>query len=57
MRYDKNFAAFIKHTEWYQFVYGIGYVPTDEAPEEARKAMERYNSYTYNTDQKKRPSG
>jgi hypothetical protein len=47
MRYDKNYAYFRPHTEWYNFVVGVGYVPTDEAPPEAVKAMEEYNSYSF----------
>lgn len=47
MRYDKNFAYFRPHFDWYMFVHGVGYVPTERAPEEARKAMDKYNSYTY----------
>ena len=45
MRYDKNFLYFISHTDWYKFVVGVGYVPTDKAPEEAIKAMKKYNAY------------
>ncbi len=47
MRYDKNFVVFAKDADWSVFVKGIGYVPTEKAPEEARKAMDKYNSYTY----------
>lgn len=51
MRYDENFAFFITHTDWYTFVVGKGYVPTEKAPEKAVQAMEAYNSYTYNKKQ------
>lgn len=47
MRYDKSFAYFRPHFDWYRFEHGVGYVPTEKAPEEARKAMDKYNSYTY----------
>ena len=47
MRYDKNFAMFGKYSEWYDFVAGIGYLPTDEAPLESVLAMLEYNSYTF----------
>ena len=50
MRYDKNFAKFGGHPEWYELKKGIGYVPTEKAPEEAKKAMEKYNSYHFNFD-------
>lgn len=53
MRYDKNYAYFRPHEEWYTLVKGIGYVPTEKAPPEAVKAMEEYNSYTFNPDPKK----
>ena len=43
MRYDKDLALFAKHLDWYKVVHGIGYVPTDKAPEKARNAMENYN--------------
>lgn len=49
MRYDKNYAYFSQHDEWYTFVKGVGYVPTDKAPAEAVKAIEEYNSYTFGT--------
>ena len=38
---------FAKDADWSVFVKGVGYVPTEKAPEEARKAMDKYNSYTY----------
>ena len=47
MRYDKNLVIFLGHTEWYTFEVGVGYVPTDEAPPEAVKAMAEYNSYSF----------
>ena len=47
MRKDPNYMIFAGHPDWYTFKIGVGYVPTDKAPEEARKAMEEYNSYTY----------
>ena len=47
MRYDKNYAIFAKDADWSEFIKGIGYVPTDKAPEEAKKAMKKYNSYTF----------
>ena len=47
MRYDKNFAMFAKHTEWYDFVVGVGYLPTEKAPLESVLAMLEYNSYTF----------
>ena len=47
MRYDRNFAVFASHYDWYTFVKGVGYVPTDKAPAEAVEAMKKFNSYTY----------
>lgn len=45
MRIDPNLKIFFDHEEWYTFEKGVGYVPTDKAPEEAVKAMKEYNSY------------
>ncbi len=47
MRYDKNFAYFVSHSDWYEFVVGKGYVPTEKAPPEAVKAIEEYNLYRF----------
>ena len=51
MRADRNLILFLKNTEWYTFVVGKGYVPTEKAPPKAVQAMEAYNSYTYNKKQ------
>lgn len=53
MRYDKNYAYFRPHFDWYTVIKGVGYVPTDKAPPEAVEAMREYNSYTFNPDPKK----
>lgn len=45
MKIDPNFIVFADHSEWYTFVKGKGYVPTEKAPKEAREAMERLNKY------------
>jgi hypothetical protein len=50
MRIDPNFIVFAGHTDWYVFEKGVGYTPTDKAPEEAVKAMKAFNSYTYKTE-------
>ena len=50
MRYDKNFAVFAKHTNWYNFVIGYGYVPTDKAPTKVERAMFEYNCYRFWND-------
>ena len=47
MRYDENFNCFSSHTEWYEFVIGVGYVPNDLATIQATIAMVEYNSYTF----------
>lgn len=47
MRYDRNYAYFRPHFEWYYFVPGIGYIPSEEAPEDAVEAMISYNAYTF----------
>ncbi len=47
MRYDKNYAFFAPHHDWYTIVIGVGYVPTEKAPPEAVKAIEDFNSYTF----------
>jgi hypothetical protein len=48
MRYDKNYAYFAPHFDWYKFDAEVGYVPTEKAPEEAVIAMDKYNFYTFN---------
>lgn len=48
MRYDENFAFFSSHSEWYEFVAGKGYIPTDKAPPKAVEAIKKYNSYRFN---------
>lgn len=54
MKYDRNYAYFITHTDWYTEVKGIGYVPTDKAPPEAVNAMKTYNAYTFNPEPAKK---
>ena len=45
MRIDPNYIIFAGHPEWSVFDPEKGYIPTDEAPEEAKEAMKRYNEY------------
>ena len=45
MRYDRNFAVFVGHSEWYTFEPGVGYIPTAEAPDYVVEAINKYNSY------------
>ena len=47
MRYDRNYEYFTRNRDWYKLIYGVGYIPTETAPEEAVKAMDEYNSYTF----------
>lgn len=47
MRIDRNFLKFTEHDEWYISEVGHMYIPTDKCPEEAKEAMDRYNSYTF----------
>lgn len=47
MRVDPNAIVFIMHSDWYRRDENVGYIPTKKAPEMAKKAMERYNSYTF----------
>ncbi len=47
MRRDENLFVFIGHPEWYTLDLNKGYIPTKEAPAEAVKAMEAYNSYSF----------
>lgn len=44
MKIDKDFKAFCSHSEWYDIIEGVGYVPTKECPEDAKDAMERVNA-------------
>lgn len=43
MKYDRDYVVFAGHFDWFKAVPGVGYVPTEKAPKEAREAMERYN--------------
>ena len=56
MRVDSNFIIFVDHEEWYTFKIGVGYVPTDKAPQKAVDAMNKFNSYTYKWDLNVKPS-
>lgn len=47
MRIDRNYILFFAHDDWYTNEEGHMYIPTDKCPEEAREAMDRYNSYTF----------
>ena len=38
MRYDKDYVIFAGHFDWFKVVSGVGYVPTEKAPKEAREA-------------------
>lgn len=42
MRYDKDYAFFALHFDWY-YVDENGYQPTEKAPQEAVEAMKRFN--------------
>jgi len=44
MTIDANLRKFLTHIEWWEFEIGVGYVPTEQAPPEAREAMWNYNS-------------
>ncbi len=52
MRYDKNYAYFTEHPEWYTVKPGVGFIPTEKAPERAKEAMKEYNSYTFGKEKK-----
>lgn len=43
MRTGKDMNIFITHFDWYKEVPGVGYEPTEKAPEEAVEAMKRVN--------------
>ncbi len=43
MRVEKDYAVFVNHPEWYTFVPGIGFIPTEQAPDYAVEAMKRWN--------------
>lgn len=47
MRADHNRRKWAKHPEWYTHELGHMFVPTNECPENVKKAMDKYNSYTY----------
>ena len=47
MCHDKKFALFAPHTDWYEFIVNVGYVPTELATTQATLAMLEYDSYTF----------
>lgn len=47
MRIDYNLIKFLNHDEWYTHKRGHMYIPTDKCPEDIKKAMDEFNSYTY----------
>lgn len=49
MRMDKNFILFTTKDEWYDFVEGIGYVPTEQTPPDAVEAIKRYDLLMFGT--------
>ena len=49
MRYDRDYAYFRPHFDWYIYIRCVGYIPTPIAPEDAVQAMERFNQRTYHT--------
>jgi hypothetical protein len=51
MRYDKNFAYFAGHSDWYTFEEGVGYVPTEKAPAKAVEAIKKVNEFQRWKDQ------
>lgn len=47
MRIDPNFIVFVGHFEWYYLDKEKDYIPKDDAPEEVKQAIERFNKYTF----------
>lgn len=55
MRADINFILFTKKLSWFDFVPGIGYVPTKDTPHEAIEAIKAFDFYMYGTTEDKIP--
>ncbi|MGI6067802.1 hypothetical protein [Absicoccus porci] len=53
MRADHNLRKFCGHPEWYTHELGHMFIPTEECPDNAKKAMDEYNSYTFPEEYKK----
>ena len=53
MRADHNLRKFCVHPEWYTHELGHMFIPTEECPDNAKKAMDEYNSYTFPEEYKK----
>ena len=53
MRIDRNLMKFAKHFEFYTHELGKMYIPTKDCPEDLKKAMDEYNSYTFPDQYKK----
>lgn len=47
MTKDKNLAVFLGKPQWYTFEKGVGYVAKEDAPEEVKQAIAKYNSYGF----------
>ena len=54
MKIDPNYIVFCFHEDWYTHKKGVGYVPTDKAPEEAVKAMAAFNEESRKRVEKKK---
>ena len=53
MRVDPNSRKWAKHPEWFTHELGHMYIPTSECPDDVKKAMDEYNSYTSPEEYKK----
>lgn len=53
MRIDRNYMKFAKHHEFYIFEPGKMYMPTKNCPDDLKKAIDEYNSYTFPDQYKK----
>ena len=47
MRIDRNYMKFVGHDEFYTHEIGEMYIPTKDCPNDLKKVMDKYNSYTF----------
>lgn len=47
MRADHNLMKWCNHPDWYTQKDGHMFIPTDKCPNDVKKAMDEFNSYTF----------
>ena len=53
MRADHNLMKWCNHPDWYTQKDGHMFIPTDKCPDDVKKALDEFNSYTFPEEYKK----